>query len=301
MKTTLLLLPFLIGFLVLEIILRQIPNDYKFKASYLDQNASKIECLILGSSHSFFGANPAYFSKNTFNASHVSQSIDYDYEILKTYSHKFKKLNTIYLPMSSFTLYEKLKNIDEYWRCKMYYRSYGIKKDFTTKDYFESTGDLKINITKATDYVFKKKDNRISSKLGWAKTYKSENAKDLIETGKIAAQRHYYDIGSQTSKLEFIDNKTILKDIIKWSKLKDINVVLFTPPAYKSYRENMNKEQLEMTVRAANNIANTFDNCMYINFMADTSFTAKDFYDADHLSEIGAKKLSGKLNAIHNP
>ena len=75
-------LPILLGTLVLEVLLRNIPNDYSQKKEYLDENSSEIETLILGSSHSFYGLNPKYFSSKTFNASHISQSLNYDYKII---------------------------------------------------------------------------------------------------------------------------------------------------------------------------------------------------------------------------
>jgi len=85
-RTLLFSLPVLALFIVMEILLRQIPNDYLLKKKYLDNHSKEIETLILGSSHSFYGINPLYFSNNTFNASHISQSLDYDFAILKKVS-----------------------------------------------------------------------------------------------------------------------------------------------------------------------------------------------------------------------
>ncbi|MDR2410253.1 MAG: hypothetical protein LBE13_19380 [Bacteroidales bacterium] len=82
-RTFLYLLPVLLFLILLEILLRNIPNDYSYKKKYLDTQFCNIETLILGNSHSFYGIDPVYFSTNTFNAAHVSQSLDYDYEILK--------------------------------------------------------------------------------------------------------------------------------------------------------------------------------------------------------------------------
>lgn len=41
-----------------------------------------------------------------------------------------------------------------------------------------------------------------------------------------------------------------------------------------------------------------YENCTYVNMINDSTFIAKDFFDADHLSEIGAKKLSIKLDRL---
>ena len=41
-------------------------------------------------------------------------------------------------------------------------------------------------------------------------------------------------------------------------------------------------------------------NVTYQNFLLDSSFSAIDFYDADHLDEIGAKKLTSKIDSLIN-
>ena len=113
------ILPILFFFLVLEIAIRKIPNDYQLKKDYLDKNAAEINTLILGSSHTFYGLNPEYFSKKTFNAAYVSQSLDLDYEILKKYDSKLKNLKTVIVPISYFSLFETLDTDVEKWRIKI--------------------------------------------------------------------------------------------------------------------------------------------------------------------------------------
>jgi hypothetical protein len=70
------------------------------------------------------------------------------------------------------------------------------------------------------------------------------------------------------------------------------------PPAYETYRDNLNRAQLTLTIQKTTDIANSNSNCTFINLMADTTFKATDFYDADHLNEIGARKLSLLINGI---
>ena len=73
-----------------ELIIRRIPNDYSYKNAYLRDNAGDVEVLVLGSSHGFYGVDPVCFSRRGFNASHLSQSLDYDYFIFS----KFKDTGT---------------------------------------------------------------------------------------------------------------------------------------------------------------------------------------------------------------
>jgi len=37
-------------------------------------------------------------------------------------------------------------------------------------------------------------------------------------------------------------------------------------------------------------------NMVYLNFLKDSTFVSDDFYDQDHLSEVGAEKLTKILN-----
>lgn len=281
----------------MEILLRNIPNDYKLKRDYLDKNSPEIETLILGSSHSFYGFNPIYFTTKTFNASHISQYLNYDFEIMKKYDTSLNQLRTIVLPISYFTLFGKLEEGSESWRVKNYMLYYGLKTSTSLTDYTEVLSiKTKVNLRRLGSYYIKSKPATSCTNLGWGNTHKSENAKDLTKTGKTAAIRHSKDINAIKFKNILIDNKLILHSIIKWCKNRNIRVVLLTPPAFKSYRQNLNKMQLNKTIEIAKRIDLSYNNCIYLNLLNDTNFIAKDFYDADHLSEIGAKKLSKLIN-----
>ena len=124
--------------------------------------------------------------------------------------------------------------------------------------------------------------------LGWGSNYKSENALDLIESGKKAAQRHSASQYQNT----FDENVAVLNDLEQWCSERNVRLVLFTPPAFESYQQHLDKKQLNATVEIAQKKALANENCTYLNLLNDTRFKAKDYYDADHLSEIGAKKLS---------
>ena len=39
-------------------------------------------------------------------------------------------------------------------------------------------------------------------------------------------------------------------------------------------------------------------NTFYYNLLTDASFNEIDFYDADHLNKIGAKKLTQKIDSL---
>lgn len=297
-KTIYISLPILVVAILMEILLRNTPNDYLFKKQYLDKHSSEIETLILGSSHSFYGFNPEYFSSNTFNASHISQSLNYDFEILKKYQDQFKNLKTIILPISYFTLFGKLEAGSESWRVKNYIIYYDLNTSKSLINYSEVLSNrINVNIKRIASYYVLGNSTISCTDLGWGTRYNSKNVRDLAETGKTAAKRHTRDdINSDKYQEIFNDNILILNSIIEWCNKKNVNVLLLTPPAFETYRQNLNQEQLKITINTTSEICSRHENCIYENLLSDTNFVAVDFFDADHLSDIGAKKLSELIN-----
>jgi hypothetical protein len=79
---------------------------------------------------------------------------------------------------------------------------------------------------------------------------------------------------------------------VKLCKENDVDVVLVTLPAHKSYVENLKASQLYQVISAGETMAKKYNNCTYLNLLEDQSYTEANFYDADHLNTKGAKKLS---------
>lgn len=296
-KVVLFLMPLIILGGLMELMLRQMPNIYRFKRGYLDANSNKIEVLFLGNSHSFFDLNPDYITKKCFNASHVSQSLDYDLEILKKYERKWSDLEYIVLPVSYFSLFEKLSVSKESWRVKDYCLYYKIKTSKYLPNYTEVlNGQLPINFRRLWLYYIKKADNISCTELGWGTSYRIKKPLlNLFEAGKYAAQRHRVP-----DDKHFEEMCSILDSIIVFAEKYDVELLLFTPPAFESYRNNLNEDQLHRTIQAATSKANKYDNCTYYNLLDDKYFTEFDFYDADHLNETGARELTLKIDSIIN-
>jgi hypothetical protein len=123
--------------------------------------------------------------------------------------------------------------------------------------------------------------------------YNSKYNKNLEETGKTAASRYS---NKDYNYLE--ENTASLKAIIEFAAAKKIRVILFTPPAYKTYIKNLNAEQLQQPAIVAGQLCAAHPNTFYFNLLNDQAFLPTDYYDADHVNETGAKKLSLKLDSL---
>lgn len=297
-KTLLFILPILILGLIAEVLIRNIPNDYLYKKEYLDKNSNEIETLILGSSHTYRGLNPEHFSSKTFNAGYISQSLNYDYNILKKYKNDFENLKTIILPISYFSLYSKLENGSESWRVKNYVIYYDIKIPTSIYNHTEIfSNNASVNWKRLYDYYYLNENNQTCSELGWGKRENKKTPQNLTKTGFEASNRHTIDdIYSHKNQIVFNENTTILNNIIAWSKERNIRIYLVTLPAYETYRQNTNETQLKTTLKTINKIVLNYDNVSYLNLFDDPTFKESDYYDADHLSASGAEKLSKLIN-----
>jgi hypothetical protein len=286
--------PIVVLAIFIEVYLRNIPNDYSYKSKYLDANSKNIQVLFLGSSHSFFGINPEYIQLNGFNASHTSQSLDYDLEILKKYADRWDNLKYIIIPIDYFSLYSRLESGIESWRVKNYCVYYGLYSSYKVYDYTEILSNkLQDNEKRINDFYNNNKSDITCTKLGFGTSYNSKKNNNIIETGRAAALRHK----SKNDKY-FTENKKVLVRMIEFCKKRNIKIIFYTSPAYKSYSLNLDSTQLNRTINTTLTLATLYPNVIYYNLLNDKSFVITDFYDGDHLNEIGAKKLTLKFDSI---
>jgi len=289
-------IPIFSSLIISELLLRQIPNDYSYKKNYLDSHSNEIELLYLGSSHVYYGLNPKYSEFNSFNASHISQSINFDLAILEKYKNNWSNLHYIVIPIDYFSMYSTLEDGIEKWRVKNYSIYYEINTSSRFSSNFEMlNGQFKTNLGRLKSHLLNNSTDITCNKLGWGKNYNSYDNRDLIQSGKAASKRHTIENNDNSC---FDNNIKTLNSIIKFAKNNKVKLIFFTSPAYETYSENLEQKQLNNTINAISQKANKNLNVFYYNLLNDETFTAEDFYDADHLNEKGAKKLTIKIDSL---
>ena len=286
---------------------RRIPNDYSYKSQYIEKNRDQINVLVLGASHCYRGVNPVYFDMKCFNLSLVSQSIDYDYYILKKYIRHLPKLEYIILPVNYITFSYKLENEIEYWRKYRYIHFMKMNNNLTTHDLF--TFDRYLTISQQTSssvinhlyrYWFYNENHISCDTNGWGYLSSEdweENPlqarKILIQAAKESAERHkvfHFDPGN--SNMEYFNR------IIQLSEDQNCKLLLMTPPATPYYVDHLDNSQWEKITRLCDSIDGQYPHVRYLNFINDTSFIDELFSDGDHLNHKGAELLSQKLNLV---
>lgn len=288
------LIPIILIVVGIESMVRTIPNSYQLKSDYLFTNSNEIETLILGSSHTFYGVNPQHINSNSFNASNLSQSPDIDYAILKAHENLFSNLKYVVIRLSYDTLFEQIKNSPEDWRLKDYKIYMNLDLDYKLEHNSEviSMG-LKQSLNVMGNYYLFDMNLINSDKLGFGKDLNVNKIIDLDKEGSVTAKRH------TVKNWDLLDaNIKVFNNLNEWCRKNGVQVLLVTPPAYKSYRRNIDEDQLNKMIEVGKELDSKFNNCTYYNLMENKDFTAKDFYDPDHLNAKGAKKFSLIINSL---
>ena len=287
--------PVLLCVAICEHFLRRIPNDYSYKNEWLTNKANYVKILSLGSSHSFYGIEPSYFSEKAFNAAHVTQSIKYDHFIFSKFFDEMDSLRILILPISYFSMFGSGPEGIEDWRTKYYSIYYGCKYHrFEPKYNLETYNGL--HLKNVVFSILGKANHRTCNDLGKGTTYALENrAENWEESGSIAAKRH---TKTKIDTVILAKNKMMVKEMINKCGQKKVFVVIVTTPTYHTYRENLNQKQLNLMIECCESFEKQYDNVYYLNLLADDRFQSDDFFDADHLNEFGAEKLSRILNGF---
>jgi len=292
--SVLFVLPLIVALTCLEYLLRQVPNPYKYKYEWMQKNAEDVEILILGSSHTFYGIRPEFLEGNAFNLANTSQGMNQDLFLLEYWADKYKKLKTVIYPISIFTWFTRrdLKDNIEAYRCR-YYKIYMDYNQYPNLPFYNlELAHYRTAKEKATKLFSSKKDLG-HDEYGWGSTYKLSNKemdKWNDKTGAAAAKMH-------TSKSwDHIDkNYARMKKIFDFCKSRNIQLIFVTTPCWHSYYDKLDQKQLAKMHELTNQFKKEFD-VPYFDYLKDSRFNADDFFDSNHLSDIGATKFTKILN-----
>lgn len=284
-------LPFVILVVLCEISLRHIPNDYSYKNDWLTKNAKTVKILNLGSSHALDGINPSLLSERAFNAAHISQTLDYDYFIFNKFKDDLDSLRVLIVSMSYFSIANLgMENGPQSSQVKKYVLYYGCDYHrFEPKYNLETYRNLHLH--DAFLGLFGLIDKITCDEFGFAPIALESRDKHWQYSGKRSAKSHTYVFDS--TKVE--TNKHYVLDMVQYCASNNIEVILLTTPTYYTYRYFLDTVQWNFMYDFCRTTAMENDNVVYLNLIYDNRFCDDDFYDADHLNELGARKLTAIL------
>lgn len=285
------LLPILALLCCLEMLLRRIPNDYSRKDHHLSRHGREIRFLVLGNSHAYHGVDPDRMAPGGFNAANISQDYRLDLAILERHLAGMPDLEHIFIPLSFGSLGAQLEEGPEAWREKNYVLYMGIPPvRFALKHRMEVLNrPMADQVRSVHDHLRNGKDHVRCSSSGWGQA-RPLAMQDLVTSGREAAERHRKEDRCANGNAD-------LNRLIALAAERGIMVHLFLPPAWITYRNMLDAQQLSNVRRTGKELAANFPNVTFDDLLEDQRFTRSDLADADHLSSTGAMKLSSALSA----
>ena len=292
-RTLAFLLPVIVFVVLCEIGLRTRMTDYKYKNQWLTEHASTVEVFVLGSSHTYSGIDPTVFSLKAFNGAHMSQDLNYDEFIFRKFAPGMESLKYLILPISYFTPYWKLEETPDRGRVKDYMLYYNCPyHPFNPQYRLEVYDGLRPFVAmKALAGIY---PPRFFSDSGQLTNYTLQLRNDYWkESGSPAAERH---TNRSLDRHVYDENLTHAMRIAALCQEMDVTLILLTTPTYRTYQENLMPEQLCQMHAFCRQVESAFPNVRYLDLETDERFVEEDFYDADHLNEVGARKLTQILD-----
>ena len=303
LKVCLYLLPLVILAAGIEYTARHLPNSYILKKecfeNYLSKN--KLEVLILGDSHVLHGLDPREFSMNAFNMAEDGQFLEYDLGLLKKYREQMPDLKYLVLRVGTRAFFCQIDDTPDMKQAYEYTIYYGIDHvPWNIENHLEIFHIR--GIEKRLFGAKKMREEYEPSLLGYVPhlTQDKSITKEYVCTGKpdcnCPGLRRVRTHLPTKPEEGWAANTRYLEEIIQICREMDVKLVLLHCPCMDCYRAHQNEEQTEQLRTLCRSLAAENKDIYFLDLLDDSDFVKDDYYDVNHLRDIGAQKFSKKVN-----
>lgn len=300
---TIFVLPLLLLAVTGEMLVRNYPNSYRYKAQWMDCHASSVQTLIMGASHIYYAVIPDSLGLGAFNLSNVSQLYEYDWFMLDRHSDRLNNLRSLVLVIDDSSPFDApLEQLPEDWYRSIYYRLYMDydKHPLWSKYGFElaSYPTFRRKLMPALRYALTGQATIDCDSLGFGTAFDTPERFDSLamqHVSDIAIERHRCKDWALVNR-----NADYLFKIADWCKMHDVKLVLVTTPMWSGFYRKISPKQLQIMHDLARQCVDRYG-AVYHDYMRDPRFQGTDFHDGDHLSRQGAEKFTRILREEMGP
>ena len=260
---------------------------------------NNIQICNFGSSHGMYGFNYENFDKKyvCFNFALSSQTLSYDYRLLKYYEDNISEGCLIIIPISYFSFFGKGEIYDSNFETKnsRYYKilpSNFIKQYKWKTNFYMNNFPLLVEYSRLPKLLLGLNDTPMNE---WNKTAETVNVKD---DAYKAYRRHLIINKFDDNGKRIFDQDEIhaLYEIIKLCKNKKFIPVLVTTPFLYEYNQcvqNYSPEFLSIFQSIITKVTNNTE-IKYYDYSHDKRFLHDYslFMNSDHLNKKGAIKFT---------
>lgn len=288
-------LPFLLA-IPIEISSRN--NTFKIKSEYIEKNKDQIEVLILGSSQTNKGLNPAELDFSVAPLANDGSTINLDYLLFERYFEEFPRLKLVVFELSYHGLEDRKKN--DWSKNHLFYNFYNVNnygKKPPLSEKFLISSNPKFYLMRFFSDSNTLEDTQFNE-YGFVLNSSSRFEKYDYDVSKIAetSQQEYMAGRHQRVDLNnYSLNTGLLDRAIRRCLDKGMKVILLSPPKYRLYNEAMNREKLERRDRFFSEYQDV-EGVYVLNYERVYENDTRLFLNEDHLNSDGVAIFSKELN-----
>ena len=296
--TILFFIPVILGCVVLEAYTRKLPLRYTYIAEHLETNKDSIRVLVLGSSQMKNALNPEWLDIPGINMASGNQHINTDYKLYQGLKDRLPALETVVIELSYAHL-ELHQNKKEFWKNNIFHEYYDVncfERPTWIKDRLIFFSNPPFYSDALYDFHFGEDEKPAFNSYGFdMNNYHDSFNKNKFLTDRIDSLS--FQIPNKADIKLFSKNTDFLLNMLAGFKSDGHNVVIVTPPFYKTYLSKQNVEILKRRDSILENVEQQFTNVRLLELETDTvNFTVRDYKNHNHLNPDGARKFTSILN-----
>lgn len=292
--------------------------DYNYILNSIEEAKSKnLDMIIVGNSYPLTGIVEKSLKYNTINLSLSSQDLYYSYKLAKLVIENNTKIKKCIIGGGYYLInhdLSKSQTKDAISRVKnVYYPILQDKHNSSLIEYINSNTINQIIDDKVLKYIFNLDylDGRFKYYIykynnGYFNYNVPREQNNMLGNVKLSelSEEDKYILGkiraNQHNKLSKYNETTqeynlILNEFITFLNNKNVEPIVVIFPNTKYYSEFLNKNYEKQFYNIINNIKIS-QNINLIDFSKFDIFEERDFIDFDHMSEIGAIKITDEIN-----
>lgn len=278
----------IVFFAVTETYVEHLPNPSRYKHKWMLQHSRDIHTLVLGNSHAFYGLRSDSLGKHAFSLAQVSQTYRYDNYLLTHYD--MPSLRRVVIPFSYMSLWEDFESQDDKRFNAVRYRLY-MDCDIHSRLSRYGLECLHIPSFKTKLKSLYQPPQLTWDSLGWGNHYKGHRFKDWDNGVERIAENTCHDTSLVRLNLRF------LEDMLNWCQHRHVQVLLVITPVSPVYFKHEDSFQRQVNRKCLADIQHRHPEITCMDYEQDGRFAPDDFYDADHLNDKGAGKLSSFIRS----
>lgn len=289
-------LPLLLALVAGELVVRNYPNSYSYKDSYMQSHATEVETVIFGNSHTYYSINPKYLHTKAYNLANVSQTLEYDFKQLEKYfTSDSVNLKNVVVQLDFGNLFDyPLKQSPWDWQRVIYYRIYmGLDKnehDFDNRFELSCMASFNKKLTPALQYLFTGKYKLDCDSLGFGITITPAYNQEKMKKALDEAMHRFETI--DYSQWEY--NAEFLYRIADFCQSRGIRMILIATPLWHEFAKHKSQDGNKELLQVAKTCVDRYG-ALYHDYSTDSRIVDEDFVDAEHMSPLGAKHFSAIL------